>query len=93
MESDQQEEQKPVKTEFIEDYSQNPVKTEFIEDYSENPVKIEFIEDSSENRSDPDEEPLRVKIEDKEQQTGWFLCWILHVWCCEPLNNKENHFC
>jgi len=43
MDSGQQEEQKPVKMEFIEDYSE----------------------------SDPDEEPLRVKLEETEQQTGW----------------------
>jgi len=42
------------------------------------PVKMEFIEDYSENRSDPDEEPLRVKLEDTEQQTGWCLFLIFH---------------
>ncbi|XDV23411.1 hypothetical protein PO909_027990, partial [Leuciscus waleckii] len=68
MHSDQQEEQKPVKMEFIEDYSEKPVKMEFIEDYCEKPVKIEFIEDYSENRSDPDQEPLRVKLEETEEQ-------------------------
>ncbi|CAM4659361.1 unnamed protein product [Leuciscus chuanchicus] len=54
--------------EFIEDYSEKPVKMEFIEDYCEKPVKIEFIEDYSENRSDPDQEPLRVKLEETEEQ-------------------------
>ncbi|CAM4659382.1 unnamed protein product [Leuciscus chuanchicus] len=32
------------------------------------PVKIEFIEDYSENRSHTDQEPLRVKLEETEEQ-------------------------
>jgi len=51
MDSDKQEEQKPVKMESVEDYS--------------------------ENRSDPDE-PLRVKLENTEEQIGWCLFSIFH---------------